>query len=333
MEKNQVIDFIKNQLASGNISKEDLLNISSVGLDQTQPSSISSEDSSKENSKKLMHIFYAIGAIVAVIGVCILVAQNWSEIGYGGRVFVTAGISLLSYVAAISIRNPEQSALSQVLFTISAALTPLSAYVLLGDQLSDLIIQFATASMLFLVFGAAFLAVKRNILVLLTTAFASWAYVVIVLEMFGGDANFFWIFDIIKWAMMLLGVSYILIGYGFSSLWPATSQQDEKERKSIVNVLYLFGTLMILGVGISIGGLFDLLFIGILFGAFYGSIYLKSKSMLLLGSLFLMVHILKITSKYFVGSIGWPVALMVSGFAIIGVGYFTYYFNRRFIKS
>jgi len=136
-----------------------------------------------------------------------------------------------------------------------------------------------------------------------------------------------------KWASMLQSSSFILIGYGYHSLFQSTDLQDEKEKKAVQNVLYGLGTLGILGVGIVIGGLFDLILIALLFGAFYGSVYLKSRSMLTLGSLFLMAHIIKLTSKYFVDSIGWPVALIGVGFLVIGVGYITFYINKKFISA
>ena len=102
--------------------------------------------------------------------------------------------------------------------------------------------------------------------------------------------------------------------------------------KKGVPFIYGFGTLAILGAGIFIGGVFDLILIALIFAVFYGSVYLKSRSMLIFGAIFLMAHIIKLTSKYFVGSVGWPVALIIVGFLVIGVGYMTFYLNKRFMS-
>ena len=316
MDKQQIVSFIEEQLATGLISKGDLLNLASNN---------NAAPAKEESSKNLINTFYGIGAIIAVIGVGILVAQHWKEIGFLGRVLVTLGISLATYIIAFLLNKPQQKAVSQVMFTIAAALAPLGAYVLLNEARInfDWAAQTVVALVLFVVFGAALMISKKNILVLLTVGFGTWAYYVLVVKIFGSD---YLHSDFIKWASMLLGASYLLIAYG-------QQPSGEREKRAIQNILYGFGTLAILGAGISIGGIFDLLFIALIFGALYGSVYLKSRSMLILGALFLVYHIIKLTSKYFVSSIGWPVALIVVGFLVIGVGYMTYYLNKKFISS
>ena len=319
MDKQQIISFIEEQLTTGKISKEDLINI---GGNKT---------TKQESSRNLINTFYGIGAIIAIIGVGILVNQHWDEIGFAGRILVTLGISLVSYISALLLNKPQQKVVSQVLFTISAALAPLGSYILLKEAniTFDWIPQIITSIILFVVFGIGLLISKRNILVLIAIGFASWAYYAIVMKIFGFD---YYNSDFLKWASMLLGASYLFIAYGYKSASQATNQIDIKERRVIQNILYGLGTLAILGAGISVGGIFDLFFIVLVFGAFYGSVYLKSRSMLIFGALFLMAHIIKLTSKYFVGSVGWPLALIVIGFLVIGVGYFTYYLNRKFIN-
>jgi hypothetical protein len=46
-----------------------------------------------------------------------------------------------------------------------------------------------------------------------------------------------------------------------------------------------------------------------------------------------MGYILKITGEYFADSLSWPVALMVAGFALIGVGYFTFYLRKKYFSK
>ncbi len=91
-----------------------------------------------------------------------------------------------------------------------------------------------------------------------------------------------------------------------------------------------FGALSLLGFGITIGGFFDIFYILILFAGFYGSIYLKSRAMLLFSSLFLMAHMIKLTSRFFVDSLGWPISLIIIGFLIIGVGYGSYQVKKKY---
>jgi hypothetical protein len=337
MDKPQIIAFIEGQLALGKISKTDLSNLIHEGApshghhSSVQPAQVSRAEDKADSSKNLINVFYIIGGLIAVIGVVILVVQNWEDIGFAGRMFVTIGIAFATYVAGLFLRKPEQAMISQVMFTIAAALAPIGLFVVFDEANMDFEwgTQALLAAILALIFGVALWVTKRNILVLLTTGFVSWAYYGLVIEMFGleyGDSAF------LKWATMFLGVSYILVAFGYGRV-RAIAASGDGESRSVQNVLYGLGTLGILGAGIFVGGAFDLFLIALIFGAFYGGVYLKSRSMLVFGALFLMAHLIKLTSKYFVDSIGWSVALIISGFFVIGVGYLTFYLNKKFISS
>ncbi len=137
---------------------------------------------------------------------------------------------------------------------------------------------------------------------------------------------------------MFLGVAYILIGYGYKKLAAHKAQisdgtEDEEQISSISNVLYGFGTLAILGAAISLGGIWDFILILLIFGAFYGSVLLKARMMLGLGALFLIAHVINLTSKYFLDSLGWPVALIFCGIAIIAIGYGTVRLNKKYFSQ
>jgi hypothetical protein len=90
---------------------------------------------------------------------------------------------------------------------------------------------------------------------------------------------------------------------------------------------------MILGAGLSLGGFWDILYIGLVFGVILLSVYLKSRAFLIFGALFLMAYLIKITGEYFADTIGWPIALIFAGFAVIGVGFVAYYINKEYISK
>jgi hypothetical protein len=54
--------------------------------------------------------------------------------------------------------------------------------------------------------------------------------------------------------------------------------------------------------------------------------------MLLWGTVFFMGYLLKISSEYFVDSIGWPTALMISGLGMIAVAYFAFRIKKQYIR-
>jgi len=331
MEKQQIISFIKEQILSGKISNSDLIGITNNGggeINSTEESKVPNN-----NSRNLTNIFYVIGVAIAIIGVIILIAQNWDEIGFAGRILVTLGIGLVTYITALLIKGSEHRVLSQSMFTISAILSPMGIFVLLNEYNIniDININIILSIGLAIVYGFALYISKRNILSIFTIAFSTWAYYAFIAKIF--DIGYLYGTDIIKWATMLIGLAYILIAYGYYSNNDIPDKADKKEKVAIKNILYSLGTIAILGAGISVGGFFDIIFIAIIFAAFYASIFLKNSSMIIIAGIFLISHILKLTSKYFLDSIGWPIALIISGFIVMGVGYLTYYINKRFIKE
>lgn len=310
MEKQEIISFIETQIADGKISREDLLNINA---------------DKHETSKNLINIFYVIGAIIAIIGITILTVQNWSDIGFFGRIFITLGISLIAYIFGYLLKDKEKSTLSQIMFSMSAVLAPVGSGVLLYEaDIETTPIVITSISLLWtLVYGLALWATRKNILILITTFFASVAVYAFASDIFSisySAPTFF------KWLTIFMGISYLLIAYSLSGI-------GDEEKKSVKSILYGLGTIGVLASGMSLGGVFDLIMIAVIFGSFYASVYLKSRVMLILSAIFLVAHIMQITSEYFAESMNWALALIFAGFMIIGIGYATFYLNKKYISS
>lgn len=346
MDKQQIIGFIEGQLASGKISKDDLMQLAggSSGVNSSninassQPTYSATQTTSAAlptkdgGSKSVTKVFYAIGVIVVLLGVITLIAQNWYEIGFLGRIMVTLGIAVLTYISGLMMRDPEQRVISQVMFIISTALAPMGVVVLLTEAEIDFTwsTQILASLALFAMYGIALLINRRSVLVLITIGFGTWTYFSLVAKFFSYT---YLDSDVLKWAVILLGVAYFFIGAAYQSLWRADNASEEREKSALGNVLYGAATISILGTVMSMGGIFDLFLIALIFAAFYASVFLKSKLMLAIAALFLIVHIIKLTSEYFIDSIGWSVALILAGFLIIGIGYITFYINRKYISG
>jgi len=131
MKREQVISFIKTQLDTGVISNKDLDKLKSekqaqLTRDTTGQEEISHiKDSNEESSRQLMHLLYGIGTIITIIGVVVLLAQNWKEINFIIKIGITLGIALITYIYGLLLRSRENNMLSQVMFTISAVLAPI----------------------------------------------------------------------------------------------------------------------------------------------------------------------------------------------------------------
>jgi len=51
------------------------------------------------------------------------------------------------------------------------------------------------------------------------------------------------------------------------------------------------------------------------------------------GTIFLMAYILKITSEYFSTGLGWPIALVIAGLAMIGVGFMSFSIKKKYLGT
>lgn len=278
------------------------------------------------------NVFYVIGGFIVIMGVVILIAQNWNEIGFAGRVLTTLGMAVIAYSAGVLIRKPEHNILSQILFVISIALFPIGALVIYRELNIniDWSVNLYTSLALLAIFILGYFANKKKILVLIILGLATWAYYSAIFKFIPYANNNS--VDIIKWANMILGFSYILIAYGYKGTLSA-EQSGEKGKTILGNFINDVGVFIALLAGLNIGGFFDLIYIFLLFAVFYGGTFMKDRAMLVLGGFFVIAYVAKITAKYFLSSLSWPLALILSGLLLMAVGYMVFYLNKKFIST
>lgn len=316
MDKTQILSLIREKIKEGIVDPQEVRDVAD-----------SSERSQSGGlAKNITNIFYIIGALIVLVGALILIAQYWDEIGFFGRMLSTAGIALVTYLSSLFMKDRSQNILSQALFTLSAVLAPVGIIV----YFREFEISFASGAQsvaglcLGLIFLSALLYAKKSVLTLITTLFFTWSFFALVGFMFPSTA------ELAKWTTMITGIAYVLIGY-HHRLRQSIDGQDRTEGKLVENILYLAGTVGILAPALFLNGLFDLLSVALIFAAFYASTFIRSRAMLMLSSLFLMIYVFKMTAKYFSDSIGWPLSLIAIGFAVICVGYVTLYLNQKYI--
>jgi len=60
---------------------------------------------------------------------------------------------------------------------------------------------------------------------------------------------------------------------------------------------------------------------------------MRSRSILVMSTLFLIAHVSYITGEYFADSLGWPISLVILGFVFIGLGYVSISVNKKYITN
>lgn len=325
MNKKDVLTAIKELSEKGILSKNEVL-------------SAFEEGKSLENHRSgftlgISSVLYLIGALIVFVGIAVLIGQNWESLNPVTRILSTLGFAFLSYLLGIVFNKEEKYGAASYAFHLIAGLAfPIGLAVvfdLFKLNINDLGIQSFIAWVLLLFYIGAFLVYRKTIFTLFVIVYATLFFVYFTNYLIGANPLFFEN-KFYEYRYLVIGLSYGLLGYYLKS----TSQYPLTES------LYFFGTVFALGAMLVLGGwkpeqsyIWEVLYPGIVFGVLFLSTHLKSKSMLVLGTIFLMLYILKITGEYFSGTLGWPLSLMICGLALIAIGYYAFSLNKKFLSE
>ncbi len=129
---------------------------------------------------------------------------------------------------------------------------------------------------------------------------------------------------------LIVGLSYMLLAYAF----------EEGPRAPLSGFLYSAGIFAFLAAALLLTGwrpfhsaVWEAIYPFLTFGTLYLSVVLRNQKFLIFGTLFLMVYLVKITAQYFSNSLGWPLALVLSGFLLVAAGVVAIHLRRRYISA
>lgn len=316
-------------MQDGTITPADLR---ALGSEESQPLPVSSK------TWNLSHVLYYVGAGIAFLGVSIFVGQHWDDLSSILRIFVTLGSGLALFAAAILLESTKRvDRVPDAFHLLAGLLIPGGIFVTLdelgfhgGDWGPGLI---------FLALTLAYVLIYRlyrspeeeghNLLLTFALCYGTSAFLLLTEGVAAGFVSFdrgdYWSYRVVG-----IGTSYIFLGYAFRMM----------HAKVLTPWLYGFGTLAVLGGTFALQGFdpnqsifWEVIYPGLVFGALFLSIYLRSRAMLFLGALFLIGDIFKLTGEYFRDSLSWPLMLVLAGFLLIGVGYLVFYLNRKYLKG
>ena len=282
----------------------------------------------------LSKILYAVGGAVVFLGIVILVEQHWQTLSDVTRVLVTLGSGVALYVAAVLVsRKSAFVGVANAFHLISALLLPLGLFVLL-DTLGVNIAegwQSVVFGILFLMYLVSLFVYRRTVFVLFSVIFGTILFFTIT--------NYFLVSAVLpiddltrfaEYRILLAGLSLVFIGHALRT----------GIHRALTGWFYGVGIVAFLGAGLALGGynpdqnaFWEIIYPGLVFAVLFLSIDVKSMAFLVFGAIFLFAYIAKITSEYFADSLGWPFALVLVGFALIGVGYLTVYLRQKYFKD
>ena len=274
---------------------------------------------STPSTSVLSKLFGYIGGIFVFAGIGVFISMYWDDFGSAARVIVTLGTGLVAFFMALAcLTDKRYERAATPLFLIAAILQPTGILVMLqeyssgGDARDGLI--FMSAYML-IQQGAIFWSKRRTVL-----AFSA--------ILFGGIlfANVFDVWDLDeKLIGSVIGASLICIAYAL----------QQSKHLAIAPFWYFIGAMILMwSVFEAVENTpFELVYLGLAALLIFLSTYVRSRTLLLVGTLAMLVYIGYYTAKHFANTLGWPIALVMIGIALIGMSALAVRLNNKYIKQ
>jgi hypothetical protein len=328
MDKEQLLQELSIKVANGELAHDEI--VQRLGLTQmVQPSHDDTIETKESHYFSVTKMLYVLGAGIVVIGIIIFMAQVWDDMGSFGHIIITLGLGLLVTLLGSMLLNKEsKTKLGTVFHFIGGMLIPGGVAVTLDEMSLATDWSFALVFIGVFIFYLILNAVHKNaILTFFAIANGTAAIYLVLNAVIGGPiSGFFEIESMYEYLTMAIGASYMLLAYSFKDGW----------NSKLIGTLNFFGITGLLGVAfiqVFDSGAWELLYFLVVFGTLFLSVYLKSRIILIMSTLFLIAHVTYITSEYFADSLGWPVALVLLGFVFIGLGYASITINNKYIKQ
>jgi hypothetical protein len=248
------------------------------------------------------------------------------------RIIVTLGFGMLFFVSgSILVLRKSFLGFSDAFQLIAGLLIPGGVFVTLYElgyrdgSYGKSIIFLALGILWFLAYHYQ----HRVVVAIFSILFGSIAYILFCAQ-YLSDLNVFPAWDPSLYLVLGLGLSYLALGYALSTRF----------LRGLSGPLYFLGAPIVLGATMALQGyapdqriFWELAYPAVLFGGLYLSVYLKSRSILIFSSLFLVGYVTKIMFEYFENTLSGPLIFIFAGLVIMGTGYLTLYLNRRYFKK
>jgi len=273
----------------------------------------------KQPASILSKLFGYIGGIFVFAGIGVFISMYWDDFGSAARVIVTLGVGLIAFLMGlVCLADQKYERAATPLFLISSLLQPTGILVMLqeyssgGDARHGLIFM---AAYMLIQQGSAFWAKQRSVLAFSAILFGCVFF-----------ANLFDIMDISeKLIGLVIGTSLLFIAYAL----------NQSKHIAIAAFWYFVGSV------IQLWSIFDLvknsalepIYLGVSALMIFMSTYVRSRTLLLVGTLSMLCYIGYYTAKHFANAVGWPIALVLIGIALIGLSSLAVKLNNKYIKA
>lgn len=321
MNNQELLHALSQKISSGELQAADVMK--QLHLKHSEKKKVI-DDSHFSVAKML----YVLGATIVLVGIIFFVSQVWNDIGSVGRIAVTLGLGLLfTAIGSILTKEKPEEKIGMVFHIIGALLVPSGAMVMLSEfhvETTSLWPVTITFGVITLMYALLMMAHKSYVLTFFTIANGTTFVYLLVESMIDGYP--YQHEDLYAYLTMAIGIGYLLLSYSFKKTW----------NSPLIGILYFFGAAGFFGAAYS--RVFDsvpwqMLYFLLVMGGLYLAVLTRSRSILVVSTIFLIAHVVYITSEYFADSIGWPISLVLLGFIFIGLGYASLAINKKYMMK
>jgi hypothetical protein len=271
-----------------------------------------------------------LGGLLALGGVVVFVAQFWESLGFTGQVIITLGSGIIAYIVSLLLKNyPTAVLVSNLSLFFSAILMPVGVTVILNEMhISDWLFASLWMAIGFsVVYFSTIKILQNDVSRFLTIVSASAVFATAVLLFTRENpAILQTLRDFYAYMFIVFGVAYLALSMVVTPAVTAT-------KRPLNSILVFVGTASILGALFALDDAWKFVLPPAIAGFFYLSILMRKRVILVLSSIALMGYIGRITTEYFSNSLGWPITLMLLGLLLIGIGYATFSFGKKYVSA
>ena len=274
---------------------------------------------SKPPVSVLSKLFAYIGGIFVFAGIGVFISMYWDDFDSAARVIVTLGVGIVAFImGVVCLTDKRYEKAATPLFLIASLMQPTGILVMLqeyssgGDARHGL--MFMSAYML-IQQAATFWAKRRSVLAFSAILFGCIFF-----------ANLFDIWDMNeKLIGSVVGISLLCIAYAL----------QQSRHLAIAPFWYFIGAILLMwSVFDAVQNTpYELIYLGLSALLIFLSTYVRSRTLLLVGTLAMLAYIGYYTAKHFANTLGWPVALVMIGIALIALSSLAVRLNNKYIKQ
>ncbi len=266
----------------------------------------------------LSKLFGYVGGIFVFAGIGVFISMYWDDFGSASRVIITLGSGLVAFVMGlVCLSDQKYERAVTPLFLMASVLQPTGIMVMLqeyssgGDVRHGLLFM---AAYMLVQQGATFWAKQRTVLAFSAVLFGCIFF-----------ANLFDIWDVDeKLIGIVVGSSLLCIAYAM----------QQSKHMAIAAFWYFVGAVLLLwSIFESVeNSLLEPVYLGATALIIFLSTYARSRTLLLVGTLAMLLYIGYYTAEHFANTVGWPIALVIIGIALIGLSALAVRLNNQYIK-